>query len=79
MGFNPLQTVVTIRTTSLTIKNSTFCPHTVCVLCGSQNKQRLFPYTALIDWFYNWDGVCLLRGTDWVFKCNSRQLSSFRS
>jgi hypothetical protein len=27
--------------------------HTVylCVLCGSQNKQRLFPYTALIDWF----------------------------
>jgi len=22
-----------------------------CVLCGSQNKQRLFPYTALIDWF----------------------------
>jgi hypothetical protein len=27
--------------------------HTVClcVLCGSQNKQRLFPYTALADWF----------------------------
>jgi hypothetical protein len=27
--------------------------HTVClcVLCGSQNKQRLFPYTALTDWF----------------------------
>jgi hypothetical protein len=26
--------------------------HTVylCVLCGSQNKQRLFPYTALTDW-----------------------------
>jgi hypothetical protein len=24
--------------------------HTVC-LCGSQNKQRLFPYTALRDWF----------------------------
>jgi len=21
------------------------------VLCGSQNKQRLFPYTALTDWF----------------------------
>jgi hypothetical protein len=31
---------------------------------GSQNKQRLFPYTALTDWFYNRDGVCLLRGTD---------------
>jgi len=26
--------------------------HTVYlrVLCGSQNKQRLFPYTALTDW-----------------------------
>ena len=30
-----------------------FLPHTVylSVLCGSQNKQRLFPYTALTDWF----------------------------
>jgi hypothetical protein len=27
--------------------------HTVylCVLCGSQNKQLLFPYTTLTDWF----------------------------
>jgi hypothetical protein len=23
----------------------------LCVLCGTQNKQRLFPYTALTDWF----------------------------
>jgi len=23
----------------------------VCVSCGSQNKQQLFPYTALTDWF----------------------------
>ena len=23
----------------------------MCVLYGSQNKQRLFPYTALTDWF----------------------------
>ena len=23
----------------------------IYVLCGSQNKQRLFPYTALTDWF----------------------------
>ena len=27
----------------------------LCVLCGSQNKQRLFPHTALADWFYNRD------------------------
>ena len=33
--------------------------HTVylCDLCGSENKQRLFPYTALTDWFV------LLRGS----------------
>jgi len=23
----------------------------LCVLCGSQNKQRLFPYAALTSWF----------------------------
>jgi hypothetical protein len=23
----------------------------LCVLHGSQNKQRLFPYTTLTDWF----------------------------
>ena len=23
----------------------------LCVLCGSENKQRLFPCTALTDWF----------------------------
>ena len=37
------------------IHNSTFCPHSVrtylTVLCESENKQRLFPYTALTDWF----------------------------
>jgi len=25
--------------------------HFSCVLCGSENKQPLFPYTALTDWF----------------------------
>ena len=35
--------VVTICTTRLILKNSTFCPHCdLCVLCGSQNKQRYF-------------------------------------
>jgi hypothetical protein len=45
--------VVTICTTSLTFNNPTFCPHNVylCVLCGSENKQRLFPCTTLTDWF----------------------------
>jgi hypothetical protein len=46
-------------------------PYTLnlCVVCGSEDKRRLFPYTALTDCFYNWDGVCLLRGTDWIFMC----------
>ena len=55
--------------------------HTVylCVLCGSENKQRLFPYTALTDWVHNRDGVCLLRGTDWVFIYNSGLNKNLRS
>ena len=39
----------------------------LCVLCASENKQRLFPYTALTVCFYSRYGVCLQRGTDWVF------------
>ena len=51
----------------------------LCVLCGSEKKQRLFPYTALTDWFHNRVGVCLLRGTDWVFKCISGLNKNLRS
>jgi len=48
----------------LIFRNSTFCPHgCIYVLCGSENEQRLFPYTAVTDSFYNRDGECLLRGT----------------
>jgi hypothetical protein len=33
------------------------------------SEQLLFPCTALTDWgFYNCDGECLLRGTEWIFK-----------
>jgi hypothetical protein len=35
----------------------------ICVLCGSDNKLPLFPYTELTAEFYNRDGECLLRGT----------------
>jgi hypothetical protein len=45
----------------------------LCVFYGYQNKQRLFPYTTLTDWFYNRENVCLQRGTGLVFKCNSDQ------
>jgi len=40
------------------------------VLYGSHNKQSLFPCPALTDWIYNWEGLCLLCGTDWIFKYN---------
>jgi len=43
-----------VRTGYLTIIRvnlSLSSANSVFVLCGSQNKQRLFPYTALTDWF----------------------------
>ena len=40
----------------------------VCNIFESQNNERSFPCTALVLSFCYWDGVCLLRGTDWVFK-----------
>jgi len=39
------------------------------VLYGSQNKQELFPNTALT--LFLMETVCLLRGTHWNFKYNS--------
>ena len=38
---------------ALTFRNSVFCPHSVIMLfrVWSENKQRLFLYTALTDWF----------------------------
>jgi hypothetical protein len=51
-GHYMYRTVVTICTASFTF-NSARSAHTLylCVSCGSQNKQRLFPYTTLTDWF----------------------------
>jgi len=35
----------------LQFENSTFRLVNLCVLYGSENKQQLFPYTALSNWF----------------------------
>jgi hypothetical protein len=51
----------------LTLKNSTFCSNRVClcILYGSQTKQRLFADTVLAnEWFCNRNRLCLLRGTN---------------
>jgi len=51
------------------IQQSYVSAHTVylCVLCGSENKQRLFPYIALNDWYFVTETVC---------PCNENQLDA---
>jgi len=50
-----------------TFRNSTTCSQGefLCFLCVSlfQNTHWLFPYTALMDWVYTGDEMCLLCGT----------------
>jgi hypothetical protein len=46
----------------LTNKISKICPFSVVTLCGFQNKQRLFPYTALTEFFITEESVyCAVR------------------
>jgi len=50
------------------------CPNSAIVDgMDLKEKELLFPYTILRDWFDNQDRVCLLRGTSWIFKHNSVQ------
>ena len=73
--------VVTIRTASLTFNNSTFCPHSVFMCFVWIWGQTAIISLYSIDWlvgFYNWDGVCLLRGTAWVFIYKSAYFQSFK-
>jgi len=47
--------MVTIRTSRFNIQQLSVLPTRftsyLCVLYGSGNKQKLFPYIALTDWF----------------------------
>jgi hypothetical protein len=43
----------------------------LCVLRGSQNKQRLFLFSALLTGFYNRGRDSLLRSTKGVFKSDT--------
>jgi hypothetical protein len=47
--YRPMVTICTTSLTFTTLRSA----HTLYlyVLCGSQNKQPLFPYTRLTDWF----------------------------
>ena len=46
--------------------------HTVylCVLCGYENKERLFPYTALTDWFFITETECVYCAVRTESTCN---------
>jgi len=35
-----------------------------------KEKPRLYTYTQLINWVFNRNGECLLRGTNWILKYN---------
>ena len=73
-SLNLASLVVTWQPPSWTFSNSTFCPHSVCIdmfYVDLRTKSHYFPIQHWLTGFYNRDGVCLLRGTDWVFKCNS--------
>jgi hypothetical protein len=40
------------------------------------SNARCFPVQYQKTGFHNWDGVCLLRGTDWIFKSGSEKQKS---
>jgi len=51
-GSNSVSAVDTVSSTRFNIQQLQVLPtQFIYVLCGSENKQRLFPYTALTDWF----------------------------
>jgi len=58
--------VVTICTTRFNVKHFYVLPTQILFvfLHGSQNKRRLFPYTALNNFFCNREAFCLLCGTE---------------
>jgi len=64
--------VVTIRTARFNIKQfhvlTTQCIYVFCV--DLRTNSDYFTVQHSLTGFYNRDGVCLLRGTDWVFKYN---------
>ena len=55
--------------TGLTLNNVTLCPHCFYVFCiYLRTNSDLCHLKHKLIGFYNRDGKCLLRGTNWVFK-----------
>ena len=72
--------MVNIYTTGFNIQQFYVLPtHCIYVFyVDLRTNSDYFPIQHQLTGFYNWDGVCLLRGTDWVFKYSSGQLSSLK-
>ena len=56
----------------LTFTNSAFCPQCIYMFCMDLRRTNsdYFPIQKWLTGFYNRDGMCLLRGTDWVYVYN---------
>jgi hypothetical protein len=55
--------------------NCTLCPHCICVFCGClRTNSDLCHLQYKLIGFYNRNGKCLQRGTDWVFKWSGLRL-----
>ena len=66
--------MVTTCTASLTCSNSTFCPHSIfmCFVWIWEQTAIISLYSInYVTGLCNRDGVCLLRGTDWVLIYNT--------
>ena len=48
------------------------------VLCGSQSRARNLPCTELRQFYYNPDGVCLLRGRNRISQVKKKLNSVFK-
>ena len=55
----------------------TQCIYVFCV--DLRTNSDYFPIQHWLTGFYNRDGVCLMHGTDWVFKYNSGRFLSLNS
>jgi hypothetical protein len=65
----PQRSVVPVCIVAVNIKKLHVSIHSACMRLVETAFD--FPYTALTDWFYNQNGVRLLRGTDRAFNCNT--------
>jgi hypothetical protein len=67
---------ILVHTISFNTQTSTFRPHKVlCVFSAnrSRNFELIHKQCQLTVFCFRKDGVCLLRGTSWIFVCNSGQ------